>query len=311
MCLEAAKVVVRFRVQESDLLRKLISEKVRDGLISEDETTRVMAVKMIEYAEYPEQEALIKEGLANTDPAVNLLAASLIFLIAQQNELRQLVLDRARKGLASENKDQWIYGARMAQYTSDDDKAKLDIVIKQDLAKMLTEKLVEPPLYSYTDIDEERFTRRAFEKTGSDTTLLGGNFKNRLIIRHIEPEAFLAWQKLFEAFDSWKKAGFDYIPIEPINSFRFNAKTGNVDVFTGVLDINLEQWLATGGNFSQELREQKSKIDKVLAEKNVTHRDFANKNFCLRFYRDSQGKIDFSRQPQIYLIDLDHASIDN
>jgi hypothetical protein len=54
--------------------------------------------------------------------------------------------------------------------------------------------------------NEASFFRRKFKKTGSGTTLLGNDLKGKTIIRHIEPEAFLSWQKAYEDHTVWKNA---------------------------------------------------------------------------------------------------------
>ena len=101
--------------------------------------------------------------------------------------------------------------------------------------------LIEPPLYSGIDLGQEHFQRKQFKKTGSETTLVGGNLKDKTIIRHITPEAFKSWQQAYENYQIWRDAGFDYVPIEPIQSFRFN-NDGLVDVYSGILDLSFAQW---------------------------------------------------------------------
>ena len=165
-------------------------------------------------------------------------------------------------------------------------------------------ELIKPPLYN-KDIDTEHFSRQAFEKTGSGTTLVGGKLKDKAIVRHIKPKAFLAWQRLYEDYTLWQNAGFDYVPIEPILSYRLN-KEGLVDVFSGVLDLNLSKWEKTD-MFTDKLQQQKDKILEVLDTLNIQHGHAHEQNFCLRFFRDENGGIDFKRIPRLYLIDFDQA----
>jgi len=152
-----------------------------------------------------------------------------------------------------------------------------------------------------------RVIREEFRKTGSTTTLVGGPLKDRLIIRHIKPGAFIAWQKAYEDYEMWRKAGFDYVPIEPIQSYRLN-KEGEVDVFSGVLDLSLDQWLEiSGGIFEKELSELRDRIISALENEGIKHGHTHDNNFVLRFFRDEDGNPDFNRIPRLYAIDFDQA----
>ena len=144
------------------------------------------------------------------------------------------------------------------------------------------------------------------EKTGSETTLIGGKLKDTTIIRHIDPKAFLSWQKIYEDYTVRKETGFDYVPIEPIQSYKLN-KDDLVDVFSGVLDISLRDWQTKTDMFVDELQKKANKIIKVLNKLKIKHGHIHNGNFCLRFFRNKNGKVDFNRMPRIYLIDFDKA----
>src|SRR3989344_351733 len=183
---------------------------------------------------------------------------------------------------------------------------------KEDLFKLAKEKLgnalVEPTLYKKHNISSEKFSRSEFQKTGSETTLIGGNLKDKTIIRHIKPKAFLVWQKMYENHEMWKKAGFDYVPIEPIQSFRLN-KDGLVDVYSGILDLKLANWKGLSKEFNEELETEKRRIMKVLSDSKIQHRSFDHdENFCLRFFRNTDGKVYLNKKPRIYLIDFDEAT---
>ena len=104
----------------------------------------------------------------------------------------------------------------------------------------------------------------------------------------------------------WKEAGFDYVPIEPIVSYRLQADN-LVDVSTGVLDLNLDLWLKMGGNFGKELKEKENRILSVLNSRSIHHGHPHRENVVLRFFRDRKGRVDFTREPRIYLIDFDLA----
>jgi len=166
--------------------------------------------------------------------------------------------------------------------------------------------LIESRLYADTQFRGNKFEKAAFTKTGSETTLLGGSLKNKVIIRHIPLEAFLAWQKLYEDFSFWQENGFDYVPIEPIVDFKMNSQ-GLMDVASGVLDLSLEGWEDNYSFWRQELKKDMEKIETIKKEIRFTHGHIHRRNFCLRFFRNPDNTVDFSRKPRIYLIDFDQA----
>lgn len=180
--------------------------------------------------------------------------------------------------------------------------------LREMAIQKLGDRFVEPPLYkSETFANDARlFPRQAFYKTGSKTTLVGGGLRGKVIVRHITPEAFLAWQALYENAALWKKAGFDYVPIEPIVSYRLN-EDGVVDVTSGVLDLNLTQWKKRDESSAAELEIDRERILTVLGQQKVSHGHAHDANFCLRFFRDKDGHVDFSSKPRLYLIDFDQA----
>src|SRR3989338_9026426 len=183
---------------------------------------------------------------------------------------------------------------------------------KFELAKRngMFKEIVRSSLYLKSERkSDSTFSREVFAKTGSDTTLLlGKQFKDNLILRHIEEPCFSAWRKAYESHNNWSMAGFDYVPIEPVYSFRYDHESKLVNVASGVLDINLEEWHAFSGNtFRDDLDKQKSKILAVLKDLNIDHGHPNDSNFCLRFHRDKDGSVDISKVPRIYLIDFDKA----
>src|SRR3990167_2346123 len=216
----------------------------------------------------PKQEraSLIKQALSQEDPEVQRKAAEMI-LCAPKQERASLIKIAFYAGLGNE--------------------------------------IVKSPLYDNSNFDKERFKRKMFEKTGSETTLVGGTLKDKLIIRHVKPSAFLAWQKIYENHQVWKNNGFDYVPIEPIQSYRLNKK-GLVDVFSGVLDLSLAQWAEVSGYmFMEELGKQKHNIISVLERQGIRHGHTHDHNFVLRFFRDKDGNPDITKIPRLYAIDFD------
>ena len=172
--------------------------------------------------------------------------------------------------------------------------------------KGLTKELIESPLYDKYDINKDEFSRELFDKTGSKTILIGGPLMGKTIIRNMTPRTFLSWKKLFEDYELWKRNKFDYVPIEPIQSYRLN-KEGMVEVYSGVLDLNLEQWFSKTSKFKTEIENQEEKIKEALKEVGIVHGHAHIRNFCLRFFRDKNGNPDLNIAPRVYLIDFDKA----
>lgn len=151
-----------------------------------------------------------------------------------------------------------------------------------------------------------RIVRREFIKTGSETVLLGGKLVGQVIIRIISEPAFLAWKKAFEAKEVWQKAGFDYVPVEPIlmkgNELRaYKTKDGRYRVYTKVLGPSLNEYLQ---NISEpeikfRLNNNVNRIITVLTlDLDIHHGHTHLKNFCVEIV---DGK------PRLYIIDFDQA----
>src|SRR3989339_8528 len=265
---EAAAMIVCSPAQERVSLQLLISEKIKQALSQEDPAVQREAAGMIRYAPTQEQVSLIKQALSQKDPAVQREAVGMIRYAPAQKRI-SLVKIASDAGLGNE--------------------------------------IVKPPLYYNSNLDRGRFKREKFHKTGSETTLVGGALKDKLIIRHIKPRAFLAWRKIYEHYQVWQDNGFDYVPIEPIQSYRLNKK-GMVDVFSGVLDLSLAEWSEISGNiFIKELEEQRDKIISILESQGIRHGHTHDNNFVLRFFRDQDGNPDLTKVPRLYAIDFDMA----
>jgi len=118
-------------------------------------------------------------------------------------------------------------------------------------------------LYAKNDVSDSSFSRVQFEKTGSELKLLGGSLKGKVVVRSMTEDAFRSWQMIYEDHGLWTIGGFDYVPIEPILSFKQN-KDGLVDVSSGVLDLSLRAWNKMSGPFANELNIDKGNILGVL-----------------------------------------------
>lgn len=231
-----------------------------------------------------------------------------------QDNLREIVYQKILETMGREDIRAQKLAATMIQYAPKNKQAKLKELAssKFELAKKQGkfDQIIEPPLYTESnESGNSVFSRGPFSKTGSEITLLfSKQFKNNLIIRHIEKPCFLAWEKAYESCLEWKKVGFDYVPIEPIYSFNTDRQTGLINVASGILDLNLEEWYAFSGNsFKEYLDIQKDKIIDTLVKLGINHGHPNDSNFCLRFNRDENGNVEINEVPRIYLIDFDKA----
>lgn len=255
-------------VENGEDVRQKISQSINVGLTSKDPVIRRASVAMIRYAPVDSLASHIQTGLNDEDSDVQKASARMILFAP--NDARETLFTLAQERLG--------------------------------------DALIEPPLYNdATFADDKRlFPRKAFEKTGSGTTLVGGALKGKTIVRHLKIEAFLAWQRIFENYALWRWRGFEYVPVEPIQSYRLN-KDGLVDVYSGVLDLNLGDWRKMAGKFMEELNVDRDHIITILREQGVEHGHTHLGNFSLRFFRDKYGHVDYNRKPRIYLIDFDQA----
>ena len=191
-----------------------------------------------------------------------------------------------------------------------DDLPKIYSILPQILIK-LNKSSYKHRLYRGQDAEFFRLganvVRRNFDKTGSKTILLGGKLVGKAIIRIVSEPAFLAWKKAFEAKDVWKKAGFDYVPVEPILTKKeelraYQTKKGNYyRVYTKVLGISLGVFIdkTSDEELITHLKLIKEKIIDVLTkELNIEHGHMHDNNFCLDI---EDYKI------RLYLIDFDQA----
>src|SRR3989338_9349283 len=187
----------------------------------------------IQFAPEQERVSLIKQALSQEDPEVQRKAAEMIWFAPEQERVSLI-----KQALSQEDPEVHRKAAEMIWFAPEQERVSL---IKIAFDAGLGNEIIKPPLYDRSNLDKERFQRKEFEKTGSETKLVGGALKDKLIIRRIQPKAFLAWQKIYENYQAWKDNGFDYVPIEPIQSYKLN-KEGKVDVFSGVLDLSLTEW---------------------------------------------------------------------
>jgi len=143
------------------------------------------------------------------------------------------------------------------------------------------------------------------DKTGSETILLDKipgmlekSFRGKIIMRIIKFSSFLAWKKAYEDHEAWRKAGFDYVPVEPILYFSLQDDM-TVRVYTSVLDQNIK-FLSL---------ENDMRLKETLKEIKIYHGHLHDRNICSYFKRDNKGNRIIDKMPRQYIIDFDQAEI--
>jgi hypothetical protein len=289
-------------------IKEKIGQIIKEGLSSGSVKDREVWARNVKHAPWGMLAELLTTCIESNIPSVQRYAIPVICYTLSK-EKRALLFSKCEKsiddGIKNSTPEMCMSYAKIIQTKA------LPLELKRlwfsKFRDILGESIISPALYTDTHITNENFRRENFEKTGSETTLIGGLLKNKTIIRKIDSKAFLSWQTLYEDYQVWKNVGFDYVPIEPIQSFKLNMD-GLVDVYTSVLDLSLAIWNGMSLDFYHEIYSDIEKIRRVLASREVEHGHDHHENFCLRFFRDAEGRVDFSKQPRVYMIDFDMAS---
>ncbi|MEI7480611.1 MAG: HEAT repeat domain-containing protein, partial [bacterium] len=299
------EVQITSALMMGDAPKDEITLLIKDGFNHPNPEVQKISAENIRFAPVNERASLIREGLSHSNLEIQILSVDNINFVSEPEKpsLWKNVLLRIRQSLESVDPKVQTSSIGMIDYIPKNERKGLYKLMKE---KGLEEYLIKPALYKNGAVRKEKFSRANFDKTGSETILLGGDLKDKTIIREITPEAFLSWQSIYENWKLWQQAGFDYVPIEPIQSFSIN-KNGSIRVYSGVLDLSLARWKEISTKFESELEEQKNKIKAVLSSINFEHGHPHDGNFCLRFFRNENGKPDFNRFPRLYLIDFDQA----
>jgi hypothetical protein len=186
----------------------------------------------------------------------------------------------------------------------------MEIIQTTERNRLIESESINPILYKEINGMEEQFSRKEFPKTGTRTVLLGGTLINNAILRIIPSHAFIAWMKAYSAVEDWKKAGFDYVPIEPILKASLCKDDENVRVYAGVLGISVEKYLKMYFNreHHQNVMQQVLDIKEVLEKVGIGHGHEHYGNFCVLHNRTPKGEIDWNTPPRIYCIDFDQSN---
>lgn len=146
-------------------------------------------------------------------------------------------------------------------------------------------------------------------KTGSTTTILPAG--QEASVRKISSNSAHVWLNAYLSADTWKDAGFDYIPIEPILAME-NTGSNDVEVTTlnlrGRALVDSQEFLVL---YSPEILEEvQSSIDTIsttLDEMGIVHGHLHHGNFVIVPKTDDGNNIDFTEPPRVYAIDFDAA----
>lgn len=137
----------------------------------------------------------------------------------------------------------------------------------------------------------------------------------REINRMMDPVAAAMWSKAYSCMpEVWKKAGFDYIPIEPILDVA-SAGSGETKMKTLALrgeTFERFQEINEICNFYsqeqvQELTRQTGLIVETMIRNGIVHGDPHVGNFVIVPKQNLDGSIDTDLLPRIYCIDFEHA----
>jgi hypothetical protein len=314
--------------RERDVLRQEVDRSVEQMLMSSDPKKFTTSVR--------------RAFLIKLYPDIDVIT---MCLLSQHREAQLLGCEEAQEknivtasvieyGLSSQYPEVQVWAFKhIHRITRVAERADL-LQLAAGLSQEVIREIIEPPLYApeklttlHQDTNSRLHTLSKFKKTGSETTVIEGPLRNRSIIRHIEPEAFLMWQKAYENVAVWKSMGYEYVPIEPIIHYTLDAEKKLVDVHSGVLDISLGAWFSMVGSpvgetsverdtqtfeqrsFYTELCDDLRKLIDCVRKLGITHgHDYHYNNFCLRFYRDEKGNVDITKKPRVYMIDFDRAA---
>lgn len=153
----------------------------------------------------------------------------------------------------------------------------------------------------------------SLDKSGSSTYIFPEQHKASM--RIIPANSAIAWFEAFYNWDKWYEAGFNYVPVEPIQDMDFYHREqygGRIEELATVVTTNLSgrslaDWMKYRTEFFYELDTLRDKIEGVLREMKINHGHLHDSNFVVVPYEASDGKVDYSRCPRLYVIDFDQA----
>lgn len=267
---------------------------------------------MVSFLSEEDKVNIVLKGMGHKNKNVQLLCAKYgerLGLHETMSEFNSWILGLVTDGFDSDDTQQKQFATDLISYAPENEKSNLfNLAIKKGLGGYL----INSPLYKSNSISSDKFSRNVFvNKEDSGSTLFGGNLKGKTILRRInEIEALVAWEKAYEDYSVWEAVGFDYVPVEPIQSFNI-SDNGVASVYAGILDINVAEWSSKTNLFKDEISKQITKIKETLKENGISHNDDDDRNFCLKFSRNDNGEPDLGVDavPRVYIIDFELARL--
>lgn len=315
----AVKNISKVNAQEEFLLQQKADTVIEQAVNSSDIQVLRIGMNMIDYASAGMRDKLIDisyhqivRGLNSGDILKQKIFAKKINILSEDKriELFNILYIEMLKWLKTKDVFAIRSVSQMVKYLPTGMQEEIKPLLNQfyEENKNNPELIKSGVYYGLASADLSKQNRVNFSKTGSRMILLfAEKLKYRALIRIVEDSCFLEWKRAYEASGLWKSLGFDYVPIEPIISYN-RRKDGATNCVTGILDLNYDEWLSiSGGKFKVELDTQKKKIDEGFKLLSIKHGHLNDDNYCLRFYRDMEGNIDFSKIPKIMVIDFDRA----
>ena len=315
----AIKYVSKVNEYQRSLLQKKVDEIIEQAINSSDVQISRIGMNLIDYVSDDIRVRVLDAvyfqiviGLKSADILKQKVLAKKIEILPEEKrpELFIVLHNKMLNWLKTEDVLTVRFVAQMLRYLP----IEMQVDIKELVRKFYelnknNPDLVKSGIYYGLDSQAANTQKRFnFSKTGSRIVLLfAEKLRYQALVRIIDDSCFLEWKRAYESAGLWKSLGFDYVPIEPILSYN-KRKNGTTSCVTGMLDLNYDEWLSVSdGQFMTEIESQKDKIDKGLRLLGIKHGHLNNDNYCLRFYRDEEGNIDFSKTPKIIVIDFDRA----
>jgi hypothetical protein len=188
-------------------------------------------------------------------------------------------------------------------------------ILQKEERKRLTEAEERNPTL-YEGVKEDNFLRKKFQKTGSETFLLGKELMNKAILRIIPRDAFVTWLEAYGAVEIWKSADLgdkEHNPIEPILKARMYVDdNGEIKVraYAGVLGVSAKEYLNMYSNeeHHEDVKKQIQTIIDTLRAMGINHGHLHSGNFCVLHERTPKNEIDWDKPPRVYCIDFDRST---
>lgn len=177
--------------------------------------------------------------------------------------------------------------------------------VGMSLGMLSLRPLSRSPLHQKASRRVEKFT-----KSGTETYILPKDTESSVRVMPIE--AASTWVDVFEDWPKWYEAGFNYVPVEPIQAIYPTDKAGETAVVTtnlrGVSYVNAKPHFLS---FLEQLARAEKTIRRVLGDMGVSHGHLHENNFVVVPFLDESGRIDMTRCPRLYVIDFDQAKRNN